>query len=163
MGTGKFTLTPLPRNRAMVTPVSSEVVRVEPIRSRAPAARRSSPARTAPSHSPAFARAYNDFKRTPRERDVDVCAELFKFCKACEERFLETCGISCLFDVDSGAMPRATFQTLCTTIACGAPPALHLRSRCAIRSSRGSSPSPSGVFHRSSGRPRRADCRWCAN
>lgn len=47
---------------------------------------------------------------------VDVCAEMFSFCKRCDEKYLRPREIQCLFDVDSGAMHRATLQIVCGVV-----------------------------------------------
>ncbi|MCC6913426.1 MAG: hypothetical protein IT566_06965 [Rhodospirillaceae bacterium] len=47
---------------------------------------------------------------------VDVCAEMFKFCKQCDEKYLRPRKIQCLFDVDSGAMNRGALQLVCEVI-----------------------------------------------
>jgi hypothetical protein len=47
---------------------------------------------------------------------VDVCAEMFKFCKQCDEKYLHPRRIQCLFDVDSGGMHRAALQIVCEVI-----------------------------------------------
>jgi hypothetical protein len=52
---------------------------------------------------------------TPAET-ADVCAELFKFCKQCDEKYLQPRRIQCLFDVDGGAMHRAALQIVCEVI-----------------------------------------------
>ncbi|MGE4062949.1 MAG: hypothetical protein AB7E79_06235 [Rhodospirillaceae bacterium] len=55
--------------------------------------------------------------RGPAPSDtVDVCAQLFKFCKQCDEKYLRPRKIQCLFDVDSGAMHRAALQLVCEVI-----------------------------------------------
>jgi len=41
---------------------------------------------------------------------VDVCAQLFRFCKECDEKYLQPRRIQCLFDVDSGVMHPAPLQ-----------------------------------------------------
>jgi hypothetical protein len=41
---------------------------------------------------------------------VDVCAQLFRFCKECDEKYLQPRRIQCLFDVDSGAMHPAPLR-----------------------------------------------------
>ncbi len=41
---------------------------------------------------------------------ADTCAEMFKFCKQCDEKYLHPRKIQCLFDVDSGAMNRAALR-----------------------------------------------------
>lgn len=47
---------------------------------------------------------------------VDVCAEMFRFCKQCDEKYLHPRKIQCLFDVDSGAMHRGAVQIVCEVI-----------------------------------------------
>lgn len=55
--------------------------------------------------------------RTPPRADtVDACAEMFKFCKQCDERYLQPHKIQCLFDVDSGAMERSAVTLVCEII-----------------------------------------------
>jgi hypothetical protein len=47
---------------------------------------------------------------------ADVCAEMFKFCKQCDEKYLQARKIQCLFDVDSGVIHRAALQLVCEAI-----------------------------------------------
>ncbi len=47
---------------------------------------------------------------------TDVCAEMFKFCKQCDEKYLHPRKIQCLFDVDSGVMHRGALQVVCQVI-----------------------------------------------
>ena len=59
-----------------------------------------------------------EISRTPARRSVrgtkvetvDVCAQLFRFCKECDEKYLQPRRIQCLFDVDSGVMHPAPLQ-----------------------------------------------------
>jgi hypothetical protein len=47
---------------------------------------------------------------------TDVCAEMFKFCKQCDEKYLQARKIQCLFDVDGGRMHRAALRIVCEVI-----------------------------------------------
>ena len=47
---------------------------------------------------------------------IDVCAEMFRFCKQLDERYLHPRKIQCLFDVDSGAMHREALKIVCEVI-----------------------------------------------
>lgn len=47
---------------------------------------------------------------------VDVCAEMFRFCKQLDEKYLHPRRIQCLFDVDSGAMHRGALKIVCEVI-----------------------------------------------
>lgn len=47
---------------------------------------------------------------------IDVCAEMFKFCRQCDEKYLRPRKIQCLFDVDGGAMHRAALRIVCEII-----------------------------------------------
>jgi len=51
-----------------------------------------------------------------RAKPGDVCAELFKFCKQCDEKYLHPRKIQCLFDVDGGTMNRAALRIVCGVI-----------------------------------------------
>src|SRR5690606_21223055 len=54
---------------------------------------------------------------SPGARDtVDACAELFRFCKQCDEKYLHQRGVQCFFDVDSGAMHRKSLGIVCEVI-----------------------------------------------
>jgi len=60
---------------------------------------------------------------------TDVCAHLFKVCGSCRKAFLDARGITCIFDVDSGALASWTCNileqivlTLIMEICCGSPP-----------------------------------------
>jgi hypothetical protein len=44
---------------------------------------------------------------------VDACSEMFKFCKQCDEKYLQPRKIQCLFDVDSGPIHRGTLRIVC--------------------------------------------------
>lgn len=47
---------------------------------------------------------------------VDACSEMFKFCKQCDEKYLQPCNIQCLFDVDSGFMHRGALSVVCDVV-----------------------------------------------
>lgn len=47
---------------------------------------------------------------------VDACSEMFKFCKLCDEKYLQARKIQCLFDVDGGPIPRAALGIVCEII-----------------------------------------------
>lgn len=53
--------------------------------------------------------------RAPAEM-TDVCAQMFKFCKQCDEKYLQPRKIQCLFDVDSGVMHRAALHIVCEMV-----------------------------------------------
>jgi hypothetical protein len=55
-------------------------------------------------------------RASPPAGTVDVCAEMFKFCKQCDEKYLHPRKIQCLFDVDSGAMHPAALNLVCEVI-----------------------------------------------
>lgn len=55
-------------------------------------------------------------RSSERGETVDVCAEMFRFCKQCDEKYLQPHNIECLFDVDSGAMHPAALQIVCEVI-----------------------------------------------
>ena len=44
---------------------------------------------------------------------VDACSEMFKFCKQCDEKYLQPRKIQCLFDVDSGPIHRGPLRIVC--------------------------------------------------
>lgn len=52
----------------------------------------------------------------PSSDMTDVCAQMFKFCKQCDEKYLQPRKIQCLFDVDSGMMHRAALQIVSDAI-----------------------------------------------
>ena len=60
----------------------------------------------------AFLRPSIDVPRTEATGGNDVCAFLFARCQEWQRAFLDGAGITCLFDVDSGALPAATCDTL---------------------------------------------------
>lgn len=47
---------------------------------------------------------------------ADVCRTLFKFCRDCNERYLEPRKIQCLFDVAGGWMAQSTLRAVCEMI-----------------------------------------------
>ena len=51
-------------------------------------------------------------RRTPSQDTVDACAEMFRFCKQCDEKYLQPRNIQCLFDVDSGALHRTAARVI---------------------------------------------------
>jgi len=44
---------------------------------------------------------------------VDACSEMFKFCKLCDEKYLQPRKIQCMFDVDSGPIRRSALRIVC--------------------------------------------------
>lgn len=47
---------------------------------------------------------------------VDACSEMFKFCKQCDEKYLQTRKIQCLFDVDGGPIHRTALRIVCEVV-----------------------------------------------
>lgn len=47
---------------------------------------------------------------------VDACSEMFKFCKQCDEKYLQPRNIQCLFDVDNGQINRAALRIVCEVV-----------------------------------------------
>jgi hypothetical protein len=91
---------------------------------KAPAARGKSvvaatPAETTPAETIAslFERnATRPASHAPSNDGIDVCAFLFEHCKEWQRAFLDDAGLTCMFDVDAGDLPRTTCETLASLV-----------------------------------------------